>query len=315
MLRSLAKRLPHPLLSRLYHYTRLREESARSAQAAAKASLPLLETLDLPRLRASDTLFILGSAWSINDIPDKRWEIIKRCDSVGLNFWLAHPFTPRLLHFEAITYDQQPEMYDAFLALAKRRAEAYRDTVKIVTEVSPTAGRQTLFDLPDTMKRNLYVGFSMPVVARNEKELRRGIDFMRSIGAFSPDHRTQWLFKYGGSIIAMMTLAVLMGYKRIILCGVDLNRQDYFYQHHERYPEYAGWEFTARSEQHLTTRQLPWLVPAQSAVWIFKEMVLDPAGIELYVESPVSTLCPRVPIADQNLFDQLGRKPGPANSS
>ena len=315
MLRSLARRLPHPLLSRLYHYTRLREESTRATQAAARSGLPLLETLDLPGLRASDTLFVLGSAWSINDIPEQRWQIIERCDSVGLNFWLAHPFVPRFLHFEAIACDQQPEMYDAFLTLAKRRAEAYVNTIKIVTEVSPTAGRQTLFDLPDTMKRNLYVGFSMPVVARNEEELRRGIDFMRLIGAFSSDHRIQWLFKYGGSVIAMMTLAVLMGYKRIILCGVDLNRQDYFYQHHERYPEYAGWEFAARNDQHLTTRQLPWLVPAQSAVWIFKEMVLDPAGIELYVESPVSTLYPKVPLADQSLFDQLGKKPRPADSS
>ena len=133
----------------------------------------------------------------------------------------------------------------------------------------------------------------MPVVARNEEELRYGIRYFRSIGAFSPHARVAWLFKYGGSVIAMMTLGVLMGYKRIILCGVDLNKQDYFYQDPRRYPECAGWEFVSRNEAHLTTRRLPWLVPAQSAVHIYKELVLDPANIELFVESRASTLYPQ----------------------
>ncbi|MGC1298446.1 MAG: hypothetical protein WA869_25750, partial [Alloacidobacterium sp.] len=76
-------------------------------------------------LRASDTLFILGSAWSINDISDERWQIIGRHDSVGINFWPVHPFVPRFFHFEDIAYDEQPVMYDAFRGLLERRAEAY----------------------------------------------------------------------------------------------------------------------------------------------------------------------------------------------
>ena len=302
----MAKRLPHPILCRLYHYSRLREESARAKRAATAVGLPLLETLDLPKLRASDTLFILGSARSINDIPEERWEVIRRCDSVGMNFWIAHPFVPRFFQFEDIGREQQSEMHDAFLMLAKHRAKDYAETVKIVLEVRPTGGPQTLFELSETMKRNLYVGFSMPVVARNEQELRSGVEFMRSIGAFSSRGRRRWLFKYGGSVIAMMTLGVLMGYKRMVLCGVDLNQQEYFYQHRARYPEYADWEFASRNEIHLTTRRLEWLVPAQQAVWLFKDIVLDPEGIELYVESSVSTLYPKVSLADQKLFDQLG---------
>ena len=157
-------------------------------------------------------------------------------------------------------------MYDALQKLLECRSEDYVNTLKIITEVNPTGQRQTIFELPEGIRKNLYVGFSMPVVARNEEELRYGIRYLRSIGAFSPHARVAWLFKYGGSVIAMMTLGVLMSYKRIILCGVDLNRQDYFYQDPERYPECAGWEFVPRNEAHLTTRRLPWLVPAQSAV-------------------------------------------------
>jgi len=40
--------------------------------------------------------------------------------------------------------------------------------LKIITELAPIDLRQTLFELPEGMKKNLYVGFSMPVVASND---------------------------------------------------------------------------------------------------------------------------------------------------
>jgi hypothetical protein len=308
MIRSLAKQLPHSLLYRLYHHTRLHKESTRAAKAAALAGLPLLETLDLRTLRRSETLFVLGSAWSINEISNERWKIIGQHDSVGINFWPAHPFVPRFYHFENVVYDSQPAMYSALRLLLECRAEAYANTLKIVTDVIPTETLQTVSDLPEGMKNNMYVSFSVPVVARNEEELRTGIRYMNSIGAFSPRARVAWLFKSSGSVIAMMTLAVLMGYKRIVLCGVDLNKQDYFYQDPERYPDYAHWEFASRESNHLTTRRLPWLVPAQSAVCIFKELILDPQNIDLFVENRTSTLYPKVPLASQSLFEELARQ-------
>jgi hypothetical protein len=271
------------------------------------AGLPLLQTLNLAGLRGSDTLFVLGSAWSINEISDERWRIIGLHDSVGINFWPAHPFVPRFYHFENIALDTQPVMFEALRRLLETRSDEYANTVKIITEVGKVEGRQLIFEIPKGMKRNFYAGFSMPVVARNEEELYAGIRYMQSLGCFTQRRHVAWLFKYGGSVIAMMTLGVIMGYKRIVLCGVDLNNQDYFYHHRERYPECAEWEFAPRSDIHLTTRRLPWLVPAQSAVCLFKELVLDPEGIELFVESPVSTLYPEVPLASQTLFDELAR--------
>jgi len=304
-IRSLAKHLPHPLLCRLYHHVRFREESARATKTAALANLPLLEALDLRGLKESETLFVLGSAWSINDIPDEKWNIISRHDSIGLNFWPAHPFVPKFFHFENLTYDYQPVMFDAFRLLMQRRSEAYANTVKIITDLAPLGPRQIVFELPEGMKNNSYVSFALPVVARNAEEFRAGIRYMRSLGAFSPRANVAWLFKSSGSVTAAMTLAVLIGYKRIVLCGVDLNKQDYFYHLRERYPEYADWEFALRSEPHLSTRRLPWLIPAQSAVYLFKEMILDPAGIELFVESRASSLYPKVPWASHELFETL----------
>jgi hypothetical protein len=283
---------------------RLRKESSRTGKAAESTGLPLLETLSLKGLKTSETLFVLGSAKSINDISAERWNVIGKHDSVGINFWPVHSFVPSFFHFENISFDEQPVMYTAFLDLLKHRSDAYVNTPKIITEVHSDNPRQLLYELPEGIRKHLYLGFSMPVIARNEGELRVGIGYMRSIGVFLHRDRIAWLFKYGGSVIAMMMLAVVMGYKRIVLCGVDLNEQEYFYQDRERYPECAGWEFVSKKEMHLTTRRLPWLVPAQSAVWLFKELVLDVEGIDLFIENPVSTLYPRVPLVPQSLFQE-----------
>jgi hypothetical protein len=309
MIKSLAKQLPHPFLCRLYHQVHLREESSRAAKAASRTGLPLLKSLDLRRLRTSETLFILGSAWSINDISDERWRIISQHDSVGFNFWLAHPFVPRMFVFESAAYNDHPVMYDAFRPLLERRAGVYANTMKIITDVRPLGPRQMIFELPEGIKENLYVGYTTPVIARNEEELEAGIRYMRSIGAFTPGPGVAWLFKYGGSVIAMMSLAVLMGHKRIILCGIDLGKQDYFYHHRERYPDYAGWEFAPRKDNHLTTRRLEWMVPAHSVIRIYKQQVLDPAGIELFVESRASTLYPGIPLATDSVFEELALQP------
>jgi len=305
ILRSLAKSLPHPILYRLYHHKRFREEIGRTSAVALRTGLPLLESLDLARLKTSDTLFVLGSAGSINEISDEKWQIIGRHDSVGINFWPVHQFVPRFFTFENIPHDWHPAMYKIFLSLLERRANAYANTVKIITEVKSLEPKQVVFDLPENFRKNLYLGFSMPVAARNEEELRTGICYLRKLEAFTPRDHVSWLFKYGGSVTAMMALGAVMGYKRIVLCGVDLNKQNTFYNDRERYPECRDWDFISPKEVHVTARRLPWLVPAQSAVRILKELILDPLGIELYVENRISTLYPEIPLAPQSLFEEL----------
>jgi len=275
---------------------------------ARLAHLPLLEALDLSPLKTSDTVFVLGSGWSINDITLERWKIIARHDTIGFNFWPVHAFVPRIFVFESIAYEGNDTWQFMFRMLKKvleRRAEDYANSVKIVTEVQPPAIRQLATELSEKFRKNLYVGYTAPVVARTESELAAGIDYLRKQGEFEVSNRVRWLFKYGGSVLAMLSLATRMGYKRVVLCGIDLGRQDYFYHHRERYPESADWEFAPRSDPHLTTRRLQWMVPAQDVVCEFKRRVLDPAGIALFVENRSSTLYPRVPEAPSSLFEEL----------
>src|ERR1019366_871220 len=309
MIKSLIKQLPHPLLLRLYHAYYMRQQHSLALELARATSLPLLDALKLSPLKTSDTVFILGSGWSINDIPEKRWDVIGRHDTIGFNFWPVHAFVPRIFVFENLRTSIQQDLNSAFLTIIQRRAHDYRHTVKIATEPHPQSERQLLHELPLGFRENLYIGYTAPVTARSEAELEAGISFLRSSGVFEAADSVEWLFKYGGSVIAGLNLAVRMNYKRIVLCGIDLGKQDYFYQHRERYPDSADWEFAPRKDVHLTARRLPWMVPAQQVIHAVKKGVLDPAGIELFVENRSSTLFPSIADVPPPLWEMLGKQP------
>ena len=182
MIKSLIKQLPHPLLLRVYHAYYLRQQHSLAVDLARATNLPLLETLNLSPIKTSDTVFILGSGWSINEIPDNRWDIIGHHDTIGFNFWPVHPFVPRIFVFENLCTSIQQDLYRAFFTTIQHRAPDYCLTVKIATEPHPQSERQLLHELPAAFRENLYIGYTAPVIARSEAELEAGIGFVASQG-------------------------------------------------------------------------------------------------------------------------------------
>jgi len=309
MMRALAKRLPHPLLMRLHQRYQLTQQSTLARRIARRTGLPLLETLNISTLKTSDTVFILGSGSSINQISDAKWKVMGGHDTIAMNFWPVHPFVPRILLFENIwPRDDLKFMFDVFRDLLQRRAFDYRHTVKITSELIPLNNQQLVLDIPEGFRPYLYIGYSANIVARDEKEVVAGLRYMRKRGMFRQRDHIGWQFKCAGSVLAAMTLAVCMGHRRIVLCGIDLGNAEYFYQDAERYPEARGWEFTPRNRLHPAARRLEWLVPGQEVIVHFEREVLDPAGVELYVENRSSALHPRIAEVPQDIWVDLARQ-------
>lgn len=311
LIKSLAKRMPYYFLLRVHFNYSLRREAALAREISEIAGLSLLETLDLARLKKSDTVFVLGSGWSINNISDERWGVIAGHDTFALNYWPVHPFVPKIHLFENIysadnsDTEQFEAMSNALQGLMRRRADDYRNVTKIISEPQPLSRRQRILDIPQGFLPQLYVGYSVAVVARNEPELVAGIRYLSRQGIFASDTHIPWHFNYGGSVTKALSLAVRMGYRRIVLCGVDLGNADCFYHDAARFPQACSWQFVPRSQPHATTLRLKWRLSAQEAIYLFKNEVLDRAGVELYVESRSSTLFPRVPEAPPELFESL----------
>lgn len=293
-LKSLAKSLPYPIFLQLFYAWDRVQMRAHAEAARKRAGVALLENIDLLKIKSSDTLFVLGSGPSINQISSSRWQVISRHDTVGFNWWLYHAFVPKFYFFESIDKDVWPEAFDSFLELAKRRAAEYASTVKVAMEIH-RAGTQTFEHLPAAFKQNLFAAHKVEAPARTEAELTRALGHLKGRGAFQATGRFSYLVKYAASLTSIMVFGLKLGYKRIVLCGIDLKIANYFFQDRRFYPE--SWEppVTVTTGKHDTDVPLTWRLPVSHVVAAFKRELLGPAGVELYIESRESALWPTLP--------------------
>ena len=147
-----------------------------------------------------------------------------------------------------------------------------------------------------------YTLRSFPVAARTEAEFAYGVSYLRSKGLFDAADRVNIVFKQASTLSSLIALAIRMRYRRIVLCGVDLNHSEYFYQDTVLYPETASFEFSPRYQPHATNSPMPWRITVESVILEMKRQLLDPAGTELYVENRSSALWPRITEAPASLF-------------
>src|SRR5438105_10010101 len=134
-LKDLAKRLPYPVLLRIFYFWYIARDIRATETARRRSGVRRLNEVDLHAYKRSNTLFVLGSGASVNEISPERWKVIARHDSVGFNFWLVHPFVPTYYFLEVIRRADSPEAFDPFVTIANERAADYRDVPKIAMEL------------------------------------------------------------------------------------------------------------------------------------------------------------------------------------
>ena len=86
-----------------------------------------------------------------------------------------------------------------------------------------------------------------------------------------------------------------MRYQKIVLCGVDLRDSRYFYQDTSLYPLQETPQFLAPDIPHPTNVSIQWNTPVKEVVLEMNKLLLQPRGIELYVEDRSSALFPEIP--------------------
>jgi hypothetical protein len=280
-----------------YALTDLRRED----EARVKNELIPLETINVSRFKKSNTVFMLGSGPSINAISKQKWDAIAKHDSMACNFWLFHDFVPTFYFYEAIGY-RNGELFEVFRRVSEKRAKEYSRCIKVVTG---SAGLAPHFDLfrPDSWAQDLYTTYTIPVASRNEKEFVSGLRFIRSLGLFGRSERIKYLFKQASSITGLISLAVRMGYKQIVLCGVDLDRAAYFYQDCRLYPDGDKIEFQPIDRPHILVTPKPWKILTDAAILAMNREILEPAGVKIYVENRCSRLWPAIPEVPVSLFE------------
>lgn len=168
----------------------------------------------------SDTLFILGSGESINSI--KIWDQIETHDSVGFNYFIFNNFVPNFYVFES-AYPECEDEYNAQLSLIEKKINKLKST-KVFLKIS--RGFEGIKKILDKNSINYKLLFELNFNSNDVEELKKKIT-----------HKKYYLIKdylllgQGVASIERLCLkAFFSGYKKIVLCGVDLNNSHYFFE-------------------------------------------------------------------------------------
>lgn len=218
---------------------------------------------NIKEYKKSDTIFILGSGPSINDITDKQWEDIKSHDSIGFNYWLVHDHVPDMFMFQL----SGQNMLDAI----KNEHHRYSDKPFIIrgSEFSKS-GSDALKNECEFLENNpVFYLREYPVSSKCSIDPDLLIRYMSAMGYMNYGQVSSFIPKWRGTLGLLISLAYQMGYKRIVLCGVDMDGSDHF------------WDYEPYS-----LREKKYSLPKMGAsnILTFNDVDRSPNTVSLYVE-------------------------------
>ena len=265
-----------------------------------------LRDIDLREFKSSDTVFILGSGSTINEISESKWEHIEDHDSFGLNFWLIHDHVPTVYVFELPVNTEQPGFQESYYNLLQYKGDTYSETPIIVKDVPRTIGHLDTARYPKTLISNTYLAEEIRIPWRRTdyRVFNRSIDWFNENGYFESDGRMNPGLKKRASVSFLIHMAVKMGYEKIVLCGVDMNDSKYFYNENREELQDEGVPLPPvldvnETNSHRTNDPSVYRPIFENVLYALNENLLKPRGISLYTESTTSATYPELPLYEE----------------
>jgi len=232
--------------------------------------------------KKSETLVIFGTGTSINEINDDMFCRLAMFDTVGLNSFIMHDFIPDMYSVE------YPASKEHFEKLFKKGYESKIDKFSGCTFLT------TSQSITQLQTREKYDGILDYMVSRmpNLKFIDivqlypKTVQSMQFLLWYSKMKISDGLWPHiRGSLSLMIFFGLKMGYKNIVLAGIDLDNRGQFH----------GFSFDDKSvtlETHKTNRTVGKVLPIEAYI-IF---LAKKSGTKFYVMSKSSRLCGRLPL-------------------
>jgi len=299
--KKLLSRLNYNLLSPLYGRYQRFVQIQKSRACAKEFGLDFPDYKMLQEHKKSDTVFVLGSGPSINEINSERWEQIRNHDTVGMNFWIIHEHVPTFYFIEPINPQQRPDLDSGYRKILAQRFHDYEKVPKFVSDLHFAHTPDFIRRLRDVWPHALYRIRSYMAVGRTEREMAMSLQSAEKQKIFdASDGKIEELFKYSLSLSIVLNFCIIMGYRKIVLCGVELNSLNYFYEDPNRYPDFSGFRKNIHREGKLTLLnylfQSEFAIPFDKVIYAFQEQIIKKRNIFLAVESRASALYPVLPL-------------------
>jgi hypothetical protein len=247
--------------------------------------------------KQSDTIFVLGSGASINQITEEQWKHIDSHDSIGLNRWPAHEFVPTYYVSELST-DRSESYKKQYWNLFNDKKSEYENTPFILKNPSTKYNSLETKDLPEWIRKKVILscdsGFTAMKYINREKN-RQIVTYMHEKDYFD-QRNVDFLYRMRGSISYLIHLAVVLGYKKIVLCGVDMVNSKYFFEHEDyqnkKVPRIK--KDVEKGEDHKTYNKKYGDLTLDKVIYDLTDLVLNPNKIDIYVENTISALHPKI---------------------
>ena len=234
--------------------------------------------------KKSDTIFLLGSGPSINNISSSDWDIINEHDSMGLN----HVFlTKKRMTYYLCGYEKHA--YKIFKKIFTPEIRSiYKDTLwfqplhsmyrlyhpRTIPEFFPEITNLAIFDAPKA------------IFLESDREFTIH-DFYKSI-------------IYRGVVCFGLYLITKLKYKKVVLLGVDLHTSKHFF---DNYKELEERQWYNKFHQEHSNGLFESMVPKDAKFrrmdeyyYALNELYFKEKGIKLFVQSKNNILYPRIPI-------------------
>ncbi len=170
----------------------------------------------IDKKKKSDTVFILGSGDSINELTNNDWDLIRHNNIIGLNYSFVHPIIPDYHFMEMIPLK---EMQDFF---CKETSKRYSD-VDMFFQYKHIL--KSGFDLSKYEFQNrtyVHIPHLFPTIYPEILKLyfkdSKAVDGVKLSN----------LIHHNSHIGCAVMFAQALGYKNIVMLGIDLNGGEYF---------------------------------------------------------------------------------------
>lgn len=216
------------MLKRFYNKSGVRVlhgifEAMYLRRQAKRKGLNLVESLNSNEFKSSDTIFILGSGYSISEITEQQWEVIEKHDSIGFNSWVFNDFTPTYYCMETPIKSLH---FNAIIKQLNKKKKIFKNVPFIIQyqHLLKSPNHYQGLELPEN---NIYYNIPMMPNTTSKSIL------LLLLRWWEKAHRQEmsWLIHYSSSLSYLVAMGYIMGYKNIVLLGVDLNNSKYFFEH------------------------------------------------------------------------------------
>lgn len=287
----------------IYVTARKRIQQLAVAHALTMGFENRLRDLDLREFKTSDTVFILGSGSTINDISNSKWDYIEEQDSFGLNYWPIHSHVPTIHVFELPVNAEQPGFQESYYELLQYRSEEYSEIPIVIKDIPRTIGYFDMDRYPSNLLSNTYLAEEIRLPWKNTdyRVFNRSIGWFDGKGYFEDNGIMKTGLKKRASVSFLIHMAVKMGYEEIVLCGVDMNDSKYFYNENREQLSKEGIPLPPvlnvdKTDSHRTNDPSVYRPIFENVLYALNENLLKPKGISLYTESVESATYPELPL-------------------